>query len=272
MSTMMLHVLASYVAGTAGAIATLVAKRQGIFTAAVVLMVVGFLMHTAELAINVVNDGHLPLYGAQEVCSFLGWALVLYYLVVQARFPTRALAGLLFPTATVLTLISVIATSAPTTPSDLSDDPVLFSMHAGLVLLAYAAFFTTFMAAVLYIVQEREIKGKHFGAIFHMLPSLDTCDTIGFRALLSGFVLLTAGIAFGMLWSVRRNGLLWIGEPIEVVAVCTWLVYFFLVHYRLTAGWRGRRAAIGAIVGFCLIVVSLAALRYSTGFHELTLR
>jgi ABC-type transport system involved in cytochrome c biogenesis permease subunit len=272
MSILMVHVLASYAVGTLGAIATLVTKRQSIFTGAVVAMVAGLVMHTVELAIHVYSDGHLPVYGAQEVCSFLGWALVLYFLVVQARFPTRALAALLFPTATLLTLISAIASDVTQTPADLADDPVLFSMHAGLVLLAYAAFFTTFMAAVLYIVQEREIKGKHFGAIFHVLPSLDTCDTIGFRALVAGFVMLTAGIAFGMLWSYRRNGAIWLGEPIEYVAVCTWLVYFFLVHYRVTAGWRGRRAAIGAIVGFGLIVVSLTVLRYATGFHDLNLR
>jgi ABC-type transport system involved in cytochrome c biogenesis permease subunit len=272
MSIMMIHVLACYGAGMLGAITTLVTKRQGIFTAAVVAMVSGFAMHTVLLVSGVVREGHLPLYGAQEVCSFLGWALVLYFLVVQARFPTRALAGLLFPTATALTLIAVVAAPAPETPEALADNPYLFSIHAGFVLLAYAAFFTTFMAAVLYIVQEREIKGKHFGAIFHRLPSLDTCDSIGFRALAAGWVMLTAGIVFGMVWSFRRSGIVWNGQPIEIVAVCTWVVYFFLVHYRLTSGWRGRRAAIGAIVGFCLVVVSLAVLRYGSGFHTPPLR
>jgi ABC-type transport system involved in cytochrome c biogenesis permease subunit len=269
MSILMIHVLAAYGAGMLGAIVTLVTKRQSVFTASVIAMVVGLVLHTSDLVAGVVREGHLPLFGAQEVCSFLGWALVLYFLIVQAKFPTRALAALLFPTATTLTLISVVARPAPETPEALSDNPFLFSIHAGFVLLAYAAFFTTFMAAVLYILQEREIKGKHFGAIFHRLPSLDTCDSIGFRALATGFVLLTAGIAFGMVWAFRRSGTPWNGQPIEVVALCTWIVYFALVHYRITAGWRGRRAAIGAIVGFGFVVVSLAVLRYGTGFHNL---
>lgn len=272
MSFLITHTLACYAAGMLGAIATLVTKRQGFFTAAVASMVLGLGFHTADLGIDIWRDGHLPLYGAQEVCSFLGWALVLYFLIVQWRFPTRALAGLLFPTATALTTISAIASPIDSTPEALADDPLLFSVHAGLVLLAYAAFFTMFMAAVLYIVQEREIKGKHFGAVFHRLPSLDTCDSIGVRALWAGFVMLTAGIAIGMVWSWQRNGRVWLGEPIEVFAVCSWLVYFGLLHFRVTAGLRGRRAAIGAIVGFGLIVVSLAVLRYSTGFHGPTLR
>ena len=59
------------------------------------------------------------------------------------------------------------------------------------------------------------------------------------------------------------------GEPIEIFAVTSWLVYFALIHYRVTTGFRGRRAAIVAILGFGLIVVSLAVLRFSTGFHGL---
>lgn len=270
MTFLMTHILACYATATIGAVATVITKRQGLFVASVVVMLLGFGLHSADLVIHITQDGHLPLYGAQEVCSFLGWSLVLYFLLVQVRFPTRALAALVFPAATVLTLISAIAPPIATVPSALSDNPVLFSIHAGLMMLAYGAFFTMFLASLLYITQEREIKGKHFGAIFHRLPSLDTCDSIGFRSLVTGFVMLTAGIGVGMLWSYRRVGLLWIGEPIEFVAVGTWLVYFFLVHYRLTSGWRGRRAAIGAIVGFCLVVVSLTVLRFSTGFHAIT--
>ena len=103
MTFLMTHILACYAAATVGAIATIVTKRQGLFTASVVAMLIGFGLHSADLAINIAQDGHLPLYGAQEVCSFLGWSLVLYFLIVQLRFPTHALASLVFPTATILT-------------------------------------------------------------------------------------------------------------------------------------------------------------------------
>lgn len=272
MTFLMTHIIACYAAGVVGAFAALLTKRQGFFTAAIVAVVLGFGFHTAAIVQGIVADGHLPLYGAQEVCSFLGWALVLYFLIVQWRFPTKALAGLLFPTALALTLISALAAPVEQTPGLITEDPVLFSIHAGLVMLAYAAFFTMFMAAVLYIVQEREIKGKHFGAIFHRLPSLDTCDSIVVRALWSGFILLTAGIGIGMFWSYEIKGRVWTGEPIELFAVGSWLVYFALVHFRISSGFRGRRAAIVAIVSFGLIVVSLAVLRYSTGFHGLSVR
>jgi ABC-type transport system involved in cytochrome c biogenesis permease subunit len=226
-------------------------------------------VHTVDLVTGIVRDGHLPLYGLNEVASFLSWSLVLYFVIAQTRYPGSALAGLLFPTAFILEALSAIAPVVEKTPDLLAASPVFFSVHAGMVLLAYGAFVIMFMAGVMYIAQEREIKRKNFGAFFHRLPSLDTCDSIGSRALGAGFIMLTVGIATGMMWSRSLDGVYWRGDPTEVIAVCTWLVYLFLVHYRLTAGWRGRRAALVSIVGFGLVVFSLMLVRFTSGFHGL---
>lgn len=264
-----LHVftLVAYSLGAVCAGAALVSKRQALYTFASGSMIAGFAAHTAQLALGVATDGHLPLYGLHEVAAFLSWALVLYFLIAQTRYPTGALAALLFPVALGLEVVSAIAPVIDRTPSSLATSPVFFSVHAGLVLLAYAAFVLMFLAGLLYIAQERELKRKRFGAIFHRLPSLDTCDAIGSRSLAVGFVLLTLGIVTGMLWSRALLGVYWRGGRTEIVAVCTWLVYLFLVHYRLTAGWRGRRAALISIVGFGLVLISLVLVRVTGGFH-----
>ena len=262
-------ILAIYSVGVLCAVVAFVTKRQAVYRAATGSMIAGFALHTVDLVGGVVRDGHLPLYGFSEVASFLAWALVLYFFIAQTRYPGSALAGLLFPTAFILKLVAAVAPVIDETPDLLTSSPVFFSVHAGLVLLAYAAFVIMFMAGVMYIAQEREIKRKNFGAFFHRLPSLDTCDSISSRALAVGFILLTLGIATGMMWSRSLAGVYWRGDPTEIVAVCTWLVYLFLVHYRLTAGWRGRRAALVAIVGFGLVVFSLMLVRFSSGFHGL---
>jgi ABC-type transport system involved in cytochrome c biogenesis permease subunit len=269
MTILLAFIVVSYCVGALAVAAALVAQRNSLFRVATVAMLIGFVAHTGLLLAGFVEEGHLPAIGIQEICSYLGWALLLYYLVVQTRYPTSALAGLLFPTATTLMIISAFAPALRQVPPSLPGQPFLFSIHAGFVLLAYAAFLTMFMAGVLYIVQEREIKGKHFGAMFRRLPSLDTCDTIGFRSLAVGFVLLTLGIGVGMAWSRLRGDDLWRGDPTEIFAVGTWLIYLVLMHYRLTAGWRGRRAALVSIVGFCLVIFTLVVATVSGGFHGL---
>jgi len=269
MSFVSLFIILSYCVGAMLVAVALITQRKPLFKLASGAMLVGFVAHTGQILSSFVREGHLPAFGIQEVSSYLGWALLLYYLVVQTKYPTSALAGLLFPTASTLVLISAFAPTIEQSPAALEGQPLLFSVHAGLVLLAYAAFITMFMAGVLYIVQEREIKGKHFGAMFRRLPSLDTCDTIGFRSLAIGFALLTLGIAVGVIWSRLRSGVFWRGDPTEIFAIATWLVYLVLIHYRLTAGWRGRRAALVSIVGFCLVVFTLVVATITGGFHGL---
>jgi cytochrome c-type biogenesis protein CcsB len=269
MSLLQVFIIVSYGVGALTVAAAVATQRASLFRLASVAMLVGFVAHTGQILSSFVREGHLPAFGIQEVSSYLGWALLLYYLVVQTKYPTSALAGLLFPTATTLMLVSAFAPSIVQSPALLESQPVLFSIHVGLVLLAYAAFLTMFMAGVLYMAQEREIKGKHFGAMFRRLPSLDTCDTIGFRSLAVGFALLTVGIAIGIVWSRLRDGAYWRGDPTEIFAFATWLVYLVLIHYRLTAGWRGRRAALVSIVGFCLVVFTFVVASITGGFHGL---
>jgi ABC-type uncharacterized transport system permease subunit len=74
------------------------------------------------------------------------------------------------------------------------------------LLFSYAAFFVVFVASVMYLLQERELKLKTFTAAFHRLPSLTTVNEIATLAAAIGLALLTVGIATGMLWSSSRDG------------------------------------------------------------------
>ena len=82
-----------------------------------------------------------------------------------------------------------------------------------------------------------------------------------------GFILLTLGIVTGIVWSGQRYGVYWHSDPIEIITMLTWINYMFMLHYRVTAGWRGRRAAIVSIVGFTFILFSLAGLKFLGRVH-----
>jgi ABC-type transport system involved in cytochrome c biogenesis permease subunit len=174
-----------------------------------------------------------------------------------------------FPLAFVFTLISILLPSPAGTPSvfKIFGNTLLFPIHASTVIFAYAAFLITFLAGVMYMVQERELKTKRFGSRLFRLPALDTCDDISYKAMSIGFVMLTLGMVTGVMWSARHNGVYFHGDPIEIMTLLIWFIYFFMIHYRVTAGWRGRRAAIIAIIGFVFVLFSLMGLKYLGGFH-----
>jgi ABC-type transport system involved in cytochrome c biogenesis permease subunit len=136
-----------------------------------------------------------------------------------------------------------------------------------MIIFAYAAFIVTFLAGIMYIIQERELKLKRFGSSFFKLPALDTCDDLGYKAMSAGFVMLTLGMVAGIVWSGRHFGVYFHGDPIEILSLLTWFTYLFIIHYRVTAGWRGRRAAIVAIIGFVFVLFSLVGFKYLGGFH-----
>ena len=56
------------------------------------------------------------------------------------------------------------------------------------------------MASVMYLLQERELKLKTFGAMFYRLPALSTVNQLATNAAVVGLTLLTLGIATGMFW------------------------------------------------------------------------
>lgn len=239
------------------------------------LVSAGFIAHTAAILVDWQRLGHFPIVNPKEVSSLIAWAVIAYYIVMSSRYHARALPTFILPLVFVFTLISLLLPD-PTQSLPLTLEgaisantftQIIFPMHVTLVIFSYAAFIVTFVCGVMYLIQERELKAKHFGAAFQRLPALNTCDEIGYRSLSIGFVLLTLGVVTGIIWNNQRDGRYWHNDPKEVMALATWLVYLFIMHYRLTAGWRGRRVALLSIVGLAVVLLTWLGARALGGYH-----
>lgn len=127
-------------------------------------------------------------------------------------------------------------------------------VHTICSLLSYGAFLIALVAAILFLVQERQLKRKWMGRLFHSLPPLNTLDRINFIAISAGFVLLTAGLLCGIwgAWSLR--GRWWSGDPKEYLTGLLWLSYLVLWIVRVRATLRGRKVALLSILGFGLVI------------------
>jgi ABC-type transport system involved in cytochrome c biogenesis permease subunit len=265
---MLLVAMIGYAACSAQALSAL-AKRPATRPLEWISLGAGFLAQTIWLFERSLAARRSPLMGAQETMAFLSWGMVIFYFIVSRLRRADALKAFVFPIAFILTSIAAIMSGAPDKPQWMNhpSERALFPIHAGLILLSYAAFFVAFGASLMYIIQERNLKKK--GPGLRILPPLDTSEAIGFKSTAAGFILLTFGIAAGMAWSRARSGRIWHGEPIEIISIVTWVVYLAIIQSRLSAGWGGRRAALASIIGFALVVCSLAGLRYLGGLHGL---
>ena len=55
----------------------------------------------------------------------------------------------------------------------------------------------------------------------------------------------------------------------EILTLLAWLIYAVLLHERLTVGWRGRRAAWLAILGFLVLLITfVGANLWMSGYHS----
>jgi cytochrome c-type biogenesis protein CcsB len=94
------------------------------------------------------------------------------------------------------------------------------------------------------------------------LPDADTLDRITYKTICIAFPLLTLMIAAGAYWANRAWGSYWNWDPKETWAAMTWLVYAGYLHTRITRGWRGRRAAYFAILGFGVVMFTFFGVTY----------
>ena len=145
----------------------------------------------------------------------------------------------------------------------------MIRLHMVCSLGSYVAFLIAFLSGWLFLIQERQLKRKTLGVLFHRLPSLDALDRINFAAIGVGFGLLTIGMIFGLarLGPARSDG--WIWDPKVIMTIGLWMAYCLLWLFRLRATLRGRRVALLSMLGFSLLLFTfLGVSRVMPSWHS----
>lgn len=231
-------------------------------------IVIGAIFHTATLVI-LYSKGD-PIAGGLDRSLYLfSWIITMVYLVVcQIKFKTLILGTFIAPLAFLMTLPSVILPQGIIQIDPSLGNPWIL-VHIMLVFLGEALFTVAFIAGVLYIFQEKQIKSKRMGSFLKKLPSLTTLDNLNHVCLLTGFPLLTIGLALGLLSAKEIWGELWSWGQKETWSLVTWFLYAGLIHGRLASGWKGRKAALGAVLGFGVILFTFFVIGYlAPGQHN----
>jgi cytochrome c-type biogenesis protein CcsB len=232
------------------------------------LAVGGFAAHSLSILHRAIFSGFIPLATPFDVVSFFSWVIVGLFLMIRYRDPSPIFGSIVTPLAAVLLLYASTLSYQIREPIV----PVLktwwLPIHVVLAVAGNAIFALMATGGLMYIVQERLIKTKRIGRLHHLLPSLETLDTINRHGLPFGFFLLTIGILSGALWAGSVWGFYWSWDPKETWSLITWFAYAAMVHQRVVLGWRGKRAAVLAILGFCLVMFTFVGVSALLGGHH----
>ncbi|MBM4289384.1 MAG: c-type cytochrome biogenesis protein CcsB, partial [Deltaproteobacteria bacterium] len=214
----------------------------------------GWVSQGAALMVQTLDLGFFPVGSLGGALGLFSWTLVAAFLFLNWRHPVKVLGALLTPLAWLLVYGSWILPHPGEIPPLLQSFWLTF--HIGAVFLGNATFTLAFLGGILYLVQERQLKTKKFGFFYKRLPSLETLDALNYYCINVGFPLLTLGIVSGSLYAQYTLGAFWQWDPKETMTLIAWLLYAGLLHARLVAGWRGRRAALMAIAGFLVLLAT----------------
>ena len=257
--------LALYGLGTLLLIPSVVNRRPTISSASLGALGLGLLAHAGAIALEAARIHRLPVTDVRSALSFYAFLVTLAFFCLYLRYRLTSLGLFMLPFVFVLTLISAFR---PVRPFDLSAfRGGWLAVHIGSIILGYTGFFLTFVAAVMYLMQEKELKSRIPRAFYYRLPSLELCDELYYRSLLFGLPLLTVGILTGFVWASRTWKGPWEFDPKILASLLTWLIYLVLFSTRVSGAWRGRRAAYVAIFGFAAIMVTFLGVSVLSGPH-----
>lgn len=257
-----------YSVGLLHAILTLIRGQERIFRLALGAFGLATVFHFVSIVEKGVITGRCPIgnsYDTLSMCAFLVSALFLF---IHWRYRLESLSAFIFP----LVFMMALAGSLAGPVGDWSSPEVRnawLTAHIAMVMLGYAALAFTAAAALLYLAQERDLKRKTRRTFPFRLPPLATLDDLISKSMALGFVFITVAIILGTVWAFVELKTGWLADPRILLSFATWGIYLAMVFFRVSAGWRGRKAAILVLAALgCSILTWAAHARLGTGLLE----
>ncbi|MEZ4298720.1 MAG: cytochrome c biogenesis protein CcsA [Polyangiaceae bacterium] len=223
------------------------------------------LAHAAHVTLASFVAKVCPVHSVHFMLSVAALLAVAIYLPARRRFRIESLGLLVAP----LGLAFVMGTFLLGRPEpEAHASPLFIALHVLSNLLGVALFLLAGGAAVLYLVQDRRLKNKRT-PMGRNLGALETLDLAVHRFLIAAFPMVTLGIVTGTYWARKLET----GSPDEVMRAifgyATWLLIAGVLLLRAAAGWRGKRAAYGTILGLgCALTVLVIYLVRPSAPHE----
>jgi cytochrome c-type biogenesis protein CcsB len=235
-------------------------RRERFGLAGIIGLALGALLQLVAFGVRWHLAGHIPLASMHEYASIMAWMAAVSLAVLVSRTRRFALGSLITP------LIIAIMAMASLLPKEIHQQlvPALQSywlhIHVSMAALAEGAFAVSCGLSIYYLIKE----GKPGTAGVE----LARIDALNHRAISVGYPLFTLGALFaGAIWAYQAWGTFWSWDPKEVGSWIIWLFYTSYLHARYQRGWRGRKAAILAIVGFAMVILSFLGNLFLGGQH-----
>ena len=218
--------------------------------------------HAALLGAAIWSGGEFRFGFAQALSATLLLAVLVLW--VEGMFVTvRGLDILVLPAAAVCVLLPLGFHGAA-----VGADSTALRLHLLVAMAAYSLLTIAALHALLMAVLDRRLHSplqapaSGIGRIFGQLPPLLALEKLLFQLIGAGFLLLTATLVTGVLFSEQLFGRALRFEHKTVFTIASWLVFASLIGGRIVFGWRGRTALRWTFAGFLMLLLAYVGSRF----------
>ena len=211
------------------------------------------------------DPNRVPWGNMYEFTITGAFVVVAGYLLLRKRYGLEWMGPIVTALEVVLLMVAVLWLYDPVSPLTEALLSYWLVIHVVSAIIATGAFTLGGITSALYLVKSRALsrgKGTDRGYIAR-LPPLATLDRVSYRIHAFGFPVWTFAVLIsGPIWAHQAWSSYWNWDPKEVCAFITWVLYAAYLHARSTAGWKGRNAAILALVGVASLWFNFIGINY----------
>lgn len=228
----------------------------------------GFITLTIMLVIRTIDSGHVPFANMYEFTASFVWGIIAVYIFAEWKYKLKTMGAFVLPIGFVLLAITgMLFQESSTLVPALQSNWLTF--HVFMAVIAYGAYALSFGLSVMYLVKFNMEQGKSRGILNAHLPATSVLDEMSHRAISFAFPFMSMVIISGAIWAEYAWGRYWSWDPKETWSLITWLVYAAYLHARFTYGWKDKRAAWMAVIGFVTVLFTYFGVNMLlTGLHS----
>ncbi|MCB5185154.1 cytochrome c biogenesis protein CcsA [Methylobacillus gramineus] len=221
------------------------------------LIAVGLALHAILLYTSLFQ--HALNLSFTNALSTILWLTVLIYWLTNFRHHLHSLQAFVLPPAAFFVLLQRLMPETHVVPY--AEQP-LFVAHMIIAMLAYSLLTFAALHALLMTAAERKLHQKSTWISLPDFPPLMTMETLLFRIITLGFILLTLTLISGMMFSE-----LLFDHPLRmthknIFTILSWLIFGGLLLGRRIYGWRGRTAIRWTLTGFVVLLLAYAGSKF----------
>ena len=217
---------------------------------ALMLGFAGIILHAFLLHNTMIADQGINLSLA-SAASLVGWLIAALLLIGAIKQPMESLAIIFFPVAALCLGFEQLLPDQRLIASGL---PTGLQLHILFSVVSYSVLSIAALQALVLAFADARLRNRHPVPIMRVLPPLQTMETLLFRLIWLGFILLTISLITGFPYIDDILGQHLIHKT--VLSIIAWIVFAILLWGRQKFGWRGRTAIRFTLAGMITLLLA----------------